>query len=106
MKKSRMIVFEDMLESDTGDVLHDIGVDEKYNAYQNRPKTCPECKSKSIRGVEILGAHDGPILWGCLECSLLLRRFGIKKTERMLDSVKDTYTNSEDWGWRSRSEFS
>ena len=106
MKKSRMIVFEDMLESETGDVLHDIGVNEKYYAYQNRPKTCPECKSSSIRGVEILGAYDGPILWGCLECSTLLRRFGIKKTERMLDSVKDTYTNPEDWGWTSRSEFS
>tara|TARA_R100000687_G_C6306618_1_gene98472 strand:- start:155 stop:460 length:306 start_codon:yes stop_codon:yes gene_type:complete len=101
-----MIVFEDMLESATGDVLHDIGVNEKYNAYKNRPKTCPECKSKSVRGVEILGAYDGPILWGCLECSTLLRRFGIKKTERMLDSVKDTYTNPEDWGWKSRSEFS
>ena len=59
-----------------------------------------------MRGVEILGAYDGPILWGCLECSTLLRRFGIKKTERMLDSVKDTYTNPEDWGWKSRSEFS
>ena len=106
MKKSRMIVFEDMLESETGDVLHDIGVNEKYNAYKNRPKTCPECRSSSIRGVEILGAYDGPILWGCLECSTLLRRFGIKKTERMLDSVKDTYTNPEDWGWKSRSEFS
>jgi hypothetical protein len=106
MKKSRMIVFEDMLESATGDVLHDIGVNEKYNAYKSRPKTCPECKSNSIRGVEILGAYDGPILWGCLECSTLLRRFGVKKTERMLDSVKDTYTNPEDWGWKSRSEFS
>ena len=104
--KSKMIVFEDMLESNTGNLLHDIGVNEKYNAYQTRPKTCPECKSKSIRGVEILGAYDGPILWGCLECSTLLRRFGIKKTERMLDSVKDTYTNPEDWGWKSRSEFS
>ena len=106
MKRSRMIVFEDMLESTTGDVLHDIGVNEKYNAYKSRPKTCPECKSKSMRGVEILGAYDGPILWGCLECSTLLRRFGIKKTERMLESVKDTYTNPEDWGWKSRSEFS
>ena len=101
-----MIVFGDMIESHTGDILHDIGVDDKYNAYQNRPKACPECASKKVRGVEVLGAYDGPILWGCLECSLLLRRFGIKKTERMLDIVRETYTNPEDWGWRSRSEFS
>ena len=106
MLSNRMIVFEDMIETKTGNVLVDIGINNKYNAYKNRPKQCPECESKSVRGVEILGAYDGPILWGCLECSLLLRRFGIKKTERMLDSVKDTYTNSEDWGWRSRSEFS
>tara|TARA_Y100001973_G_scaffold45303_1_gene67499 strand:- start:230 stop:547 length:318 start_codon:yes stop_codon:yes gene_type:complete len=104
--EERMIVFGDMIESNTGDILYDIGVDDKYNAYQNRPKTCPKCKSKKVRGVEVLGAYDGPILWGCLECSLLLRRFGIKKTERMLDLVRETYTNPEDWGWRSRSEFS
>ena len=104
--EERMIVFGDMIESHTGDILYDIGVNEKYNAYQNRPKACPECKSKIIRGVEVLGAFDGPILWGCLECSTLLRRFGVKKTERMLDLVRETYTNPEDWGWRSRSEFS
>ena len=101
-----MIVFGDMIESNTGDVLYDIGVDDKYNAYKNRPKACPECNSKKVRGVEVLGAYDGPILWGCLDCSLLLRRFGTKKTERMLDLVKETYTNPDDWGERSRSEFS
>ena len=101
-----MIVFEDMLESNTGDVLDDMGVSTKYNAYKNRPKECPECSSKSMRGVEILGAYDVPILWGCLECGNLLRRFGTKRTEQMLDIVKDTYTNPIDWGWRSRSEFS
>jgi len=101
-----MIVFEDMIESQTGDILCDIGVSEKYNAFRNRPKKCPECSSKSMRGIEILGAYDGPIIWGCLECGNLLRRFGIKETERMLKTVKDTFTNPEDWGWRSRSEFS
>tara|TARA_R100000152_G_scaffold20674_1_gene15201 strand:- start:2128 stop:2448 length:321 start_codon:yes stop_codon:yes gene_type:complete len=106
MPKHRMIVFEDMIESDTGNILTDIGVSDKYNAYRNRPKECPECKSKSVRGVEILGAYDGPILWGCLECGSLLRRFGTKETERMLKLVEDTYTNPSDWGWRSRSEFS
>ena len=29
MSSDRMIVFEDMIESNTGDVLHDIGVSEK-----------------------------------------------------------------------------
>jgi ribosomal protein L37AE/L43A len=106
MRKNRMIVFEDMIESETGNVLHDIGINEKYNAFRNRPKQCPVCKSKSMRGIEILGAYDGPIIWGCLECSNLFRRFGIKETERMLKTVKDTFTNPEDWGWRSRSEFS
>ena len=106
MQKNRMIVFEDMIESQTGDILCDIGVSEKYNAFRNRPKKCPECSSKSMRGIEILGAYDGPIIWGCLECGNLLRRFGIKETERMLKTVKDTFTNPEDWGWRSRSEFS
>ena len=106
MLKTKMIVFEDMLEQHSGSILDDIGISDKYNAFRNRPKKCPECDSHSVRGIEILGAYDGPIIWGCLECGNLLRRFGIKETERMLDIVKDTYTNPEDWGWRSRSEFS
>ena len=106
MTKHRMIVFEDMIESETGNILADIGVSDKYNAYRTRPKKCPECSSKSVRGVEILGAYDGPLLWGCLRCGNLLRRFGTKETERLLDMVKETFTNPEDWGWKSRSEFS
>ena len=106
MLNNRMIVFEDMIETKTGDILSDIGVNNKYNAYKNRPKHCPECESKSVRGVEILGAYDGPILWGCLDCGNLLRRFGKKRTEQLLDIVKETYTNPEDWGFMSRSEFS
>tara|TARA_Y100000004_G_C8656993_1_gene303552 strand:+ start:156 stop:473 length:318 start_codon:yes stop_codon:yes gene_type:complete len=105
MSNDRMIVFEDMIESNTGDILHDIGVSRK-KACKKRPKKCPDCKSKSIRGVEILGAYDGPLLWGCLHCGYLVRRFSKKETERMLDMVKDTYTNPSDWGWRKRSEFS
>ena len=106
MQKNRMIVFEDMIEAKTGNILGDIGVNDKYNAFRNRPKQCPECKSKSIRGIEILGAYDGPIIWGCLECGNLLRRFSVKRTEKMLESGKETYTNPEDWRFRDRSEFS
>ena len=104
--KHRMIVYEDMIESNTGDILCDIGINEKYNAYRNKPKCCPECKSKSIRGIEILGAYDGPIIWGCLECRNLLRRFSVERTEKMLDLVKETFTNPNDWGFQERSEFS
>ena len=100
-----MIVFEDMIESKTGDILRDIGVSKK-RACKKRPKKCPDCANKPLKGIEILGAYDGPIIWGCLECGNLLRRFSIKRTEKMLDAVKETYTNPEDWGWRSRSEFS
>jgi ribosomal protein L37AE/L43A len=104
--KDRMIVFEDMIESHTGDILCDVGINEKYNAFRNRPKKCPECKSHSMRGIEILGAYDGPIIWGCLECGNLLRRFSIKRTEKMLKQVEDTFTNPDDWGFLERSEFS
>ena len=100
-----MIVFEDMIESRTGDILHDIGVSNK-KARQNRPKHCPECDAKRVRGVEIIGAYDGPILWGGMRCGFLIRRFSKKETEQMLETVKETYTNPDDWGYRSRSEFS
>ena len=105
MDKDRMIVFEDMIESRTGDILHDIGVSNK-KARKKRPKQCPECDAKQVRGVEIIGAYDGPILWGCMRCGFLIRRFSKKETEQMLETVKETYTNPDDWGYRSRSEFS
>ena len=106
MFKDRMIVFEDMIEAHSGNILDDIGINDKYNAFRNRPKKCPECDGNSVRGIEILGAYDGPIIWGCLECGNLLRRFSVKRTEKMLETVKDTYTNPEDWGFKDRSEFS
>ena len=105
MVKDRMIVFEDMIESRTGDILHDIVVSNK-NARKKRPKQCPECDAKRVRGVEIIGEYDGPILWGCMRCGFLIRRFSKKETEQMLETVKETYTNPDDWGYRSRSEFS
>ena len=105
MIKNRMIVFEDMIESRTGDVLHDIG-GSTDRARKIRPKQCPECTDKYMRGVEIIGAYDGPILWGCMRCGFLIRRFSKKETEQMLDNVKETYTNPDDWGYRARSEFS
>jgi ribosomal protein L37AE/L43A len=100
-----MMVFEDMLESTTGDILHDIGVSNK-RACKNKPNQCPDCNDNSIKGIEIIGAYDGPILWGCMHCGFLQRRFNKKDTEQMLDTVKNTYTNPNDWGWRSRSDFS
>ena len=105
MSRNRMIVFEDMIESKTGDILRDIGVSKK-RACKKRPKKCRDCANKPLKGIEILGAYDGPILWGCMRCGFLLRRFSKQETEQMLDNVKETYTNPEDWGWRSRSEFS
>ena len=100
-----MIVFEDMIESKTGDIQRDLGVSKK-RACKKRPKKCPDCANKPLKGIEILGAYDGPILWGCMHCGFLQRRFNKEETEQMLDNVKDTYTNPNDWGWRSRSEFS
>ena len=49
-----MIVFEDMIESITGDILHDIGVSNK-RACKNRPKKCPDCSNKILKGIEIWG---------------------------------------------------
>ena len=105
MSRNRLIVFEDMLEARTGDVLYDIGVSKK-RARKTKPRECPDCHDRKVRGIEVLGAYDGPILWGCMHCGFLQRRFNKKDTEQMLDNVKYTYTNPNDWGWSSRSDFS
>ena len=72
---------------------------------RKRPKCCPNCFSKSIIGVEVMGAYDGTLLWECDDCEHTILRFKEDKTEKYLQSAKGFWTNPEDWGFVPRSEF-
>ena len=106
VKPDRMIVFEDLRADSTGDVLRDVGILFKSKTYINRPEECPNREKGDMIAVEVLGAYSGTLLWDCNNCGYLFLRFDKKETETRLDSVKDTYTNPNDWGFMSKDEFS
>jgi len=73
--------------------------------FGTRPENCPCCNSEAIMGIEVIGAHEGSIIWQCMKCDERYLRFSKIKTNRLLETVKDTYTVPEDWGYLPPEEF-
>jgi ribosomal protein L37AE/L43A len=73
--------------------------------FSKRPKECPCCQSDNIIGIEVLGAYPGSLIWQCMKCDERYLKFNKKITNKLLKSVKDSYTVPDDWGYLPRSEF-
>ena len=73
--------------------------------FKVRPENCPCCNENAIMGIEVLGARDGSLIWQCMKCDERYLRYAKTKTNKFLDSVKDTYTVPEDWGYCPKEEF-
>ena len=76
------------------------------NSFSKKPSKCPCCNDEVVMGIEVLGAYPGILLWQCMKCDERFLRFTKVKTNKLLISVKDTYTVPEDWGYQPRSDFS
>ena len=87
------------------DMVSKIGILGSKSFYR-RPEKCPCCNRDAIMGVEVLGAYSGTLIWQCMKCDERYLRLNIKKTNRFLEEVKDTYTVPEDWGYQPRTELS
>ena len=106
IKIDRMLVFEDLVDARTDDVLRDVGVFLKNKIYKRRPKSCPNCGDPKMECIEVLGTGPDPLFWGCEDCGYLFMRFNKQYTKEMLDLVRDTWTNPNDWGYMPKAEFS
>jgi hypothetical protein len=74
--------------------------------FKTRPDECPCCQSESVMGIEVLGAYKGSLIWQCMKCSERYLRFRKDLTNKLLDGVKDSFTNPDDWGYLPKDEFS
>lgn len=100
-----MILLEDLIVDNQSDSLvESIGV-ENNESFEKRPKTCDYCKSAHMKAIEVLGAIDEPILWGCLKCDALFLKFSRSKTEVLLANAMGLWTNPQDWGYIERDLF-
>jgi len=101
-----MIILEDLVVDNYADsVIESIGVD-NGEAFKKKPKKCLHCQSSQINAIEVLGAIEEPILWGCLKCDALYLKFSRSKTEVLLANAIGLWTNPEDWGYVERDLFS
>ena len=73
--------------------------------FKVKPEECPCCNSEAVMGLEVLGARKGSLLWQCMKCDERYLRYTKKQTNEFLDTVRDTYTVPEDWGYYPKSEF-
>ena len=101
-----MIILEDLVvDSHADSVIDSIGVDNE-ESFKKKPKKCLHCKSTHINAIEVLGAIEEPILWGCLKCDALYLKFSRSKTEVLLANAMGLWTNPQDWGYIERDLFS
>ena len=101
---TKMILVEDLIEIIKGRLLDKLVKDQK-SIYRDNPHFCPECNSKEIVGVEIMGARNGVLLWECEKCYEMFLKFGAEETEGALQKAKGYWTIPSDWGFIPKSKF-
>ena len=102
--KCRMVMLDDILLSDKSTLIDSISVDSNF-IFIKQPEKCPHCRSKSIVGIEVMGAYIGRLLWECDNCDSFFLRFTKQATEKYLQSAVGLWTNPEDWAYVPHSEF-
>ena len=101
---TKMILVEDLVDIIKGRLLDKLVKDQK-SIYRKNPPFCPECNSKEIVGVEIMGARNGVLLWECEECYEMFLKYEAEETEIELQGAKGFWTNPNDWGHIPKSKF-
>jgi len=101
----RTVLFDNLIDRTVkrGEILKALGIKSPAR-FEHAPIQCSECGSHHITGLEILGAYQGTLLWECDYCSKLYLRFGRCKTEDMLEVLRGTWINPNDWSRSSNNE--
>ena len=91
------VLLNDITDRHHGDILDKIGVQDT-KCYKNRPEECPSCCKKTIAGLEILGAHNGSLIWQCMKCGDRFLKLSRTRTLNLLEDATSAWTNPNDWG--------
>jgi len=94
---TKMILVEDLVDKINGRLLDKL-VKHQELIFIEGPKHCIGCNSKSIVGVEIMGAKDGVLLWECEDCYEMFLKYEAEETEIELQGAKNYWTMSKFWG--------
>ena len=89
---------------DKEDMVSKIGII-GTKSFKSKPENCPCCNSETVMGIEVIGAEEGSLIWQCMKCDERYLRFSKIRTNKLIESVKDTYTCPEDWGYLPSEEF-
>ena len=73
------------------EVLHE------YKPFKHKPKQCPNCESKKLDGLEIIGAGEGAIFWECDNCMFKFLKYSIEDTLELLRDAEEYWYNPRDW---------
>ena len=63
------------------DMISKIGV-LGTKSFKTRPEECPCCNSETVMGIEVIGAHEGSLIWQCMKCDERYLRFSKLKTNQ------------------------
>ena len=101
---TKMILVEDLVDIIKGRLLDKLVKDQK-SIYRKNPPFCPECNSKEIVGVEIIGARNGVLLWECEDCYEMFLKYGAEETEIELQGAKNCWTAPSFWGYVPKRKY-
>ena len=103
---NRMILVVDLVAKLKGSLVEQLVHKKDLTCiFDIMPDVCPHCHSDDMRGIEIMGAQSGVLLWECNECLDVYLKYDKDITEEELQGASKYWTNPEDWGPCPKSKF-
>ena len=103
---NRMILVVDLVDKLKGSLVEQLVHKKDLTCiFDIMPDVCPHCHSDDMRGIEIMGAQSGVLLWECNECLDVYLKYDKDITEEELQGASKYWTNPEDWGPCPKSKF-
>ena len=103
---NKMILVVDLVDKLKGSLVEQLVHKKDLTCiFDIMPDVCPHCHSDDMRGIEIMGAQSGVLLWECNECLDVYLKYDKDITEEELQGASKYWTNPEDWGPCPKSKF-
>ena len=103
---NRMILVVDLVDKLKGSLVEQLVHKKDLTCiFDIMPDVCPHCHSDDMRGIEIMRAQSGVLLWECNECLDVYLKYDKDITEEELQGASKYWTNPEDWGPCPKTKF-
>ena len=103
---NKMILVVDLVDKLRGNLVEQLVHKKDLTCvFDVMPDVCPHCHSVEMRGIEIMGAETGVLLWECNDCLDVYLKYDKKRTEKELQGASKYWTNPADWGPCPKSKY-